>query len=148
MIGVPEPVEGPFYKDYPMKKTLLTLIILTITTTLFALPGFTSFVPDTAGEYVWYRDNSFARESYVGLLNYDDTSYQIRYYAPASRTIGQPAKDIALLFTVNPESDFFDLFLSKDLSSPLSESFLSNLLPAPWPLLSASRLLMRSPLLL
>jgi hypothetical protein len=99
-----------------LKKTLLTLIIFTLATTLFALPGFTSFVPDTAGEYVWYRDNSFARESYVGLLNYDDTSYQIRYYAPASRTLGQPAKDIALLFTVNPESDFFDMTGEKIIS--------------------------------
>ena len=33
-----------------MKKTLITLIILTLATTLFALPGFTPFIPDTAGE--------------------------------------------------------------------------------------------------
>ena len=92
-----------------MKKTFLTLIILTITTTLFALPGFTPFVPDTAGEYVWYRDDSFERESYVGLLSYDETAYQIRYYAPVSRELGLPEKSIAILFTVNPESDFFDM---------------------------------------
>lgn len=92
-----------------MKKTFLTLIILTLTTTLFALPGFTPFIPDTAGEYVYYRDYSFARESYVGILAYDDTSYQIRYYAPASRELGQPETNLAILFAVNPESDFLDM---------------------------------------
>ncbi len=93
-----------------MKKTLLTLIILFCgAAATFALPGFTPFVPDTAGEYVYYRDNSFARESYIGILNYDDTSYQIRYYAPADRQLPAAEKEIALLFSVNPESDFLDM---------------------------------------
>ena len=93
-----------------LKKTLLTLIILFCgAAATFALPGFTPFVPDTAGEYVYYRDSSFMRESYIGILNYDDTSYQIRYYAPASRELVAPEKEIALLFSVNPDSDFFDM---------------------------------------
>lgn len=92
-----------------MKKTLLTLIILTFATTLFALPGFTPFIPDTAGEYVYYRDYSFARESYVGILNYDDTSYQIRYYAPASREHAAVEKDLAILFSINPDADYLDM---------------------------------------
>ena len=93
-----------------MKKSLLTLIILLGSVTgLFALPGFTPYVPDTAGEYVYYRDYSFAHETYIGILNYDDTSYQIRYYTPANRDFAVPEKSIALLFSVNPESDFFDM---------------------------------------
>ena len=92
-----------------MKKTFLTVLILTITTTLFSLPGFTPFVYDTAGEYVYYRDYSFERESYIGLLSYDDQTYQIRYYAPVDTATVQPEKNLALLFTVNPESDFFDM---------------------------------------
>lgn len=100
-----------------LKKILLTLIILFCgTVAAFALPGFTPFVPDTAGEYVYYRDDSFARVSYIGILNYDDTSYQIRYYAPASRDFLAPEKDIALLFSVNPESDFFDMTGEKIIS--------------------------------
>ena len=92
-----------------MKKLLLTLTILLCGVAAFALPGFTPFVPDTAGEYVYYRDNSFARESYIGILCYDESSYQIRYYAPASREIPAPEKEIALLFSVNPESSFLDM---------------------------------------
>ena len=93
-----------------MKKLLLTFTILLCgIASSFALPGFTPFIPDTAGEYVYYHDYSFARESYIGLLNYDDTSYQIRYFAPASREIAAPEKSIAILFSVNPESDFFDM---------------------------------------
>ena len=93
-----------------MKKFFLTFTILfCVAVSAFTLPGFTPFVPDTSGEYVYYRDYSFARESYVGILCYDESSYQIRYYAPASRELAAPEKEIALLFSVNPESDFFDM---------------------------------------
>jgi hypothetical protein len=92
-----------------LKKIILAAAVLVMGTAAFALPGFTPFVPDTAGEYVYYRDSSFIRESYIGILNYDDTSYQIRYYAPASRELVAPEKEISLLFSVNPESDFLDM---------------------------------------
>ena len=93
-----------------MKKLLLTLtILLCVTVSAFTLPGFTPFVPDTAGEYVYYRDYSFNRESYIGILNYDDTSYQIRYYAPADRDLVLPETNLAILFSLNPESNFFDM---------------------------------------
>lgn len=93
-----------------MKKTLLTLIILFCgAAAAFALPGYTPFVPDTAGEYVYYRDYSFAHETYIGILNYDDTSYQIRYYTPANRDFAVAEKSIALLFSVDPEASFFDM---------------------------------------
>ena len=92
-----------------MKRLLLTLTILLCGVAAFALPGFDPFVPDTAGEYVYYRDYSFARESYIGILNYDDKTYQIRYYAPISREIVSPEKEIAIVFSVNPDSDFLDM---------------------------------------
>ena len=100
-----------------MKKFLLSLTILLCgVAAVFALPGFTPFVPDTAGEYVYYRDYSFAHETYIGILNYDDTSYQIRYYTPANREFAVPEKSIAILFSVNPESEFFDMTGEKIIS--------------------------------
>ena len=90
-----------------MKKLILIMTLFLGSALAFALPGFTPFVPDTAGEYVWYRDASFARESYVGILSYDEKTYQIRYYAPADRDTLQPETNLALVFTINPESDFF-----------------------------------------
>lgn len=93
-----------------MKKLILTLTILLCGAgAIFALPGFTSFVPDTTGEYVYYRDYSFTRESYIGLLAYDETNYQIRYYAPADRSTAQPEKALAILFSANPEAEFMDM---------------------------------------
>ncbi|MBO7582721.1 MAG: hypothetical protein J6T20_02890 [Treponema sp.] len=92
-----------------MKKLILIMTLVLGGALAFALPGFTPFVPDTAGEYVYYRDYSFERESYVGLLSYDETSYQIRYYAPADRELGLPELNLALLFSVNPESSFMDM---------------------------------------
>ena len=93
-----------------MKKLILIMtILLCQVAATFALPGYTPFVPDTAGEYVYYRDYSFAHETYIGILNYDDTSYQIRYYTPANRDFAVPEKSIALLFSVDPEAAFFDM---------------------------------------
>ena len=93
-----------------MKKLILIMtILLCQVAATFALPGYTPFVPDTAGEYVYYRDYSFAHETYIGILNYDDTSYQIRYYTPANRDFAVPEKSIALLFSVDPEAVFFDM---------------------------------------
>lgn len=92
-----------------LKKILIAAAVLVMGTAAFALPGFTSFVPDTAGEYVYYRDYSFTRESYIGLLAYDETNYQIRYYAPADRATAQAEKALAILFSVNPEADHMDM---------------------------------------
>ena len=93
-----------------MKKLLLTLtIFLCGVASVFSLPGFTPFVPDTAGEYVYYRDYSFERESYIGLLSYDEATYQIRYYAPEDRELALPELNLAILFSVNPESSFMDM---------------------------------------
>lgn len=104
-----------------MKKKLLSIAaLLCITFSLSALPGFTSFIPDNAGEYVYYRDTTFNRESYIGILMYDESSFQIRYIAPQNDTDKLPAKEIALLFTINPKSDFWDM---------TGENILSTLLP-------------------
>lgn len=92
-------------------------LLLAGTCAVFALPGYTPYVPDTAGEYVYYRDYSFERESYIGILSYDEKTYQIRYYAPADRETMQAETNLALLFTVNPESDFFDMTGEKIIST-------------------------------
>lgn len=74
---------------------------------LFALPGFNSFIQDKAGEFVYYKDLSFARESYIGLLSYDANTFQIRYYAPANSRDGE--KIVACLFTIDSGKDTFDM---------------------------------------
>jgi len=90
-----------------MKKFLLSLLIFNFTLLIFAMPGFKSFIPDNAGEFVYYKDNSFSRESYVGILCYDSSSYQIRYYAP--QTNSEPEKIVATLFTIDPSKDRFEM---------------------------------------
>ena len=90
-----------------MKKLILSLLSsLIITAAALAMPGFSSYIPDQAGEFVYYRDYSFERESYIGILAYDSKSYQLRYYAPAGK---QPLKVIATLVTVDFVNNHFDL---------------------------------------
>ena len=106
-----------------MKKTILSLITsIILTTTAAALPGTTSFIPDSAGEYVYYRDTSFTRESYVGILMYDEATYQIRYIAPQDDTEKLPEKEIALLLTVDAKADFWNMTGEKIISTILPDT--------------------------
>ena len=90
-----------------MKKILLSLLLINLSVLVFALPGFNSFIQDKAGEFVYYKDSSFERESYIGLLSYDEYTYQIRYYAPAAN--GLPEKTVACLFTIDPSKEAFEM---------------------------------------
>lgn len=105
-----------------MKKHLLTFIILTLALKLFALPGTISYIPDSPGEYVYYRDYSFSRESYIGILSYDESTYQIRYFAPFSKETKQPEKSIAIAVTVNSKSNFWDMTGEKILTNITQDS--------------------------
>ena len=63
-----------------MKKTVLSIfaVLSMAVMSLFAVPGFESYLPDASGQYVYYRDYSFTRESYIGILTYDEATYQVR----------------------------------------------------------------------
>ncbi|MCR5400380.1 MAG: hypothetical protein K6E78_02145 [Treponema sp.] len=92
-----------------MKRLLTILSLLTLSFTAFSLPGFTPFIQDTPGSYVWYQDFTFQRESYVGFLTFDQSTYQARYYAPQNAKAKLPEKDIKIYFSLNPESDHIEL---------------------------------------
>lgn len=103
-----------------MKKIISLVFTFTLLFTgLFALPGFEPYIPDTAGEFVYYRDYSFERESYIGLLAYDNQTFQIKYYAPADKENLLPETSLGILFTINPESNFFDMTGEKLLTSAI-----------------------------
>ena len=106
-----------------MKKLILSILsIFILNAAVSALPGFTAFIPDSAGEYVYYRDNSFSRESYIGILGYDDSTIQIRYFAPQDDDAMLPSKEIAILITVDPKSDFWNMTGERIVSTILPDS--------------------------
>ena len=101
-----------------MKKKLSFLaLIFCLLLPLSALPGFTPYLPDSSGDYVFYRDDSFERESYVGFLSYDSETYQMRYFAPKDSVNFLPEKNIAILFKVNPEKEYLELTGEKIIST-------------------------------
>ena len=106
-----------------MKKLILSILTsIILTATAIALPGFTAFIPDSAGEYVYYRDTSFTRESYVGILRYDAATYQIRYIAPQDDTAMLPEKEIAILLTIDDKADFWNMTGEKIISTILPDT--------------------------
>lgn len=104
-----------------MKKRIIFYLVFLFTFSVYALPGFTPFFQDESGEFVYYRDYSFDRESYVGFLNYDDISYELRYYAPFDMEKQLPAKDVSILVSLNPGADFVDMTGERILSSVTPE---------------------------
>lgn len=105
-----------------MKKILLTFLMILFSTFAFALPGIDSFIQDISGEYVYYKDSTFERESYVGILCYDDSTFQIRYLAPKNEKNFTPAKDITILVTINPDSPVLELTGEKIISTIIPNS--------------------------
>lgn len=100
-----------------MKKLIILFAALLISLSAgFALPGFETIVPDHSGEYVYYRDFTFERESYIGFLTYDPQTYSARYFAPADKNSKVPQKEIQIFFTINPDSNHFELTGEKVLN--------------------------------
>lgn len=94
-------------------RRVFALCVLTvcaaIATDAFAMPGFKPYIADRFGEYVYYRDYTFQRESYVGFLAYDESTYAVRYYAPADISNGLFEENILLYFSVNPDLPYMHM---------------------------------------
>lgn len=74
-----------------------------------ALPGFTPYIPDVSGDYVYYEDKTFSRTSYIGFLYYNDSTYAVRYYAPEDTDKKLPSRAIEILFSLDPAADHIEL---------------------------------------
>ena len=92
-----------------MKKSFLSILFAFTFLSAFAVPGVKQFIPDASGEYVYYKDNTFKRESYIGILVYDDANYKIRYFAPTDEAAKLPEKEMSILVSVNKDSAFWDM---------------------------------------
>ncbi len=94
-----------------MKKSFLILFTFSLCSILSALPGVTQKIPDSSGQFIYYRDSSFERESYFGAVYFDDNTYGVRYFAPAKtdETPLLPKKDIYILFSLDSSKDYVEL---------------------------------------
>ena len=99
-----------------MKKKIFSsfIFVFIISNFIFALPGFKPYLKDVSGDFVFYKDYTFKRESYVGFLMYDEGTYCARYFAPKNEE--KPAKEVKILFTVNTDKDFMELTGEKIIS--------------------------------
>lgn len=88
-----------------IKYSLLTIAaVLCLQISAFALPGVNSFIPDLPGQFVYYKDSSFNRESYIGVVYYDDSTYGFRYIAPqvADKKNPKPKLEMQVFVTIDP----------------------------------------------
>ena len=101
------------------KKILFLICTIFFTTNLFSLPGVIQKIPDESGVFAYYKDSSFNRESYFGIIFYNESSLGVRYFAPEIKNQENflPEKDISILFSINPEKDFIELTGERILTS-------------------------------
>ncbi|MCQ2587240.1 MAG: hypothetical protein MJ174_03920 [Treponema sp.] len=105
-----------------MKKLLLSILLIGLSFFTFAMPGYTSYIPDSSGEYIFYRDNSFERESYIGFLYYNESTFQIKYFAPADNKNNLPEKTVAIAVSIDPSSNYWNMTGERILSAITSNS--------------------------
>ena len=91
------------------KQTLALAVCALVCAAATALPGVVPLVPDSSGEYVYYKDNTFQRDSYIGILFYDEDTYALRYYAPGSATDGLLPKSLTVYLRINGAADHMEL---------------------------------------
>ena len=84
-------------------KHIFSIILASFITcaSLFSLTNIPDPQPDFSGDYVYYKDNTFKEDTYIGFLYYDDATYGVRYFSKA--------KDIMVLFSINPNMDHLEL---------------------------------------
>lgn len=85
-----------------LKKILSFAAVLCSTAAIFAIPGVSPSVPDSSGQFVYYRDYTFTRESYIGIMYYDESTYGIRYFSPADVKNSLPELSMLVLITIDP----------------------------------------------
>ena len=110
------------------KIKLLIISILSLQISAFALPGVKSFIPDVPGQFVYYKDMSFSRESYIGVIYYDDTTYGFRYIAPAvsDKKNPLPKREMQVYITINPEKNKLEFIGEKVEPLPRSQEETDN----------------------
>ncbi len=106
-----------------MKKYLSLIITLLLSVSVYALPGITQSIPDVSGQFVYYKDTSFERESYFGIIYYDEGTYGLRYFAPARTDVKPllPKKDIHILFSLDSTRKYVELTGERILSAVTPE---------------------------
>ena len=101
-----------------MRKVLISIWFILMMSVCFAIPGVETVFPISSGEYVFYRDYSFPTETYIGFLQYDNTTLAIRYYAKNPES---GLEDITVYFSFNPNSDFIDMTGEKIIGNVTAE---------------------------
>lgn len=86
-----------------LKKTFVSLfVIFVIAISAFSLPGFEENLPTESGEYVYYRDFTFAKETYIGFLYYSEDSIGVRCFSDGNF-------DVTILFSLDKSKDYIEL---------------------------------------
>ena len=88
---------------FVLKKTFVSLfVIFVISFSAFSLPGFEENLPTESGEYVYYRDFTFAKETYIGFLYYSEDSIGVRCFSNGNF-------DVTILFSLDKSKDYIEL---------------------------------------
>ena len=101
-----------------MRKVLISICFILMMSVCFAIPGVENVFPITSGEYVYYRDYSFSTETYIGFLQYDESTIAVRYYA---KNPEMGSDDITLYITLDSTKNYIHMTGEKIVGANSSE---------------------------
>ena len=101
-----------------MRKVLISICFVLMMSVCFAIPGVENVFPITSGEYVYYRDYSFPTETYIGFLQYDESTIAVRYYA---KNPEMGSNDITLYITLDSTKNYIHMTGEKIVGANSSE---------------------------
>lgn len=102
------------------KKAFALSLCFFLTAQVFALPGVQSFIADTSGEFVYYRDKTFQESSIIGFIFFDEATYGARYCSPT--------KDISLYLTIDSLSENVEITGEKIVGASTDDTDIINYL--------------------
>lgn len=107
------------------KKPFLLGIFLIIGSLLWALPGIIDVIPTTSGQYVYYKDYRFEEETYIGFLQYSDTTFAARYISPKENN---QHHEVISYFTIDNTASHIVLTGEKIISQKQDDFIIVNYL--------------------
>lgn len=111
-----------------LRRLFKIVAAVVLTSAVHALPGVKQYIPDSSGEYVFYRDSSFKTETIVGFLYYNDSTYAARLYSPANAKAKSVEKDIVVYINIDPAKAGLELTGEKITGTVEGNSDLVNYL--------------------
>ncbi|MCR5699437.1 MAG: hypothetical protein K6G52_07325 [Treponemataceae bacterium] len=92
-----------------LRRIFVVLVLLSLSASVFALPGIKEAFQTESGQYVYYRDYRLENPLYIGFLYYGEDTIQVRYLLKADGKNLVQDKSFSIFFSLDEKADHIEL---------------------------------------